>query len=553
MTAALLLAAWLTPLAVIPLSGRDHGRWWPALAALPALAAALLVPAGTRLDLPWLLLGTQLGLEPADRLFLGFTAVLWLVAGLHAGAWPGNGPGQGRFRVFWLLALSGNTGLLVGQDLLSFYLGFSLMGLAAYGLVVHDGSPAARHAGRVYLAMTLVAELALFLGLLWLYRHAGTLTPDRASLAGAPGAAFALLSLAFAIKAGAPGLHLWLPLAHPAAPVPASAVLSGAMIKAALVGWLRFLPLGETALPELGVALTLAGIAGALLAVPLGLVQRDPKVVLAYSSIAKMGVLTAAVGLAALTPAAAPGIIPALGFYAAYHGLAKGALFLGVGVVKGSPARWPRLALALPALVLAGAPLSAGALAKAQLTAALAAGPGALWVPGLLAAAGVGTGLLMLRVLYLARPAGAATVPPGPATLPWLALVVLTLALPWLGGAPSLPPLTAAWPMALALGLALLAAAPAGPGRLMSQLVGRIPPGDLVAPLLDLWQRLRRRLAGAEVAGPAHWWNRFDLQRLAYRLIAATSRTETALAGTAGTALWLTLVATALVALASVD
>lgn len=163
---------------------------------------------------------------------------------------------------------------------------------------------------------------------------------------------------AFGIKAGLIGLHMWLPLAHPAAPVAASAVLSVAMIKAGLIGWLRYLPLGQQALPELGALPILASIAAALLAVPAALVQRDPKVVLAYSSIAKMGTMIAGLGIAVMVPALAPAMIAALIFYATNHGLAKGVLFLGVGVVKGSSSRWPLLVLASNALVLAGAPFT---------------------------------------------------------------------------------------------------------------------------------------------------------------------------------------------------
>ncbi len=150
-----------------------------------------------------------------------------------------------RFRLFFLLAMSGNFGLIVGQDLISFYFGFALMGLAAYGLVVHEGNDRVRRAGRVYLAMTLVGEVALFAAFVFLCARTGTLTPTPEQIAGAGPAELVLLLLAFGIKAGLLGLHMWLPLAHPAAPVAASAVLSGAMIKAALVGWLRFLPLGQ--------------------------------------------------------------------------------------------------------------------------------------------------------------------------------------------------------------------------------------------------------------------------------------------------------------------
>ena len=68
---------------------------------------------------------------------------------------------------------------------MSFYLGFAVMGLAAYGLVVHEGNDRVRRAGRVYLAMTLVGELALFVAFLILYARTGTLNPTPDQVAGA--------------------------------------------------------------------------------------------------------------------------------------------------------------------------------------------------------------------------------------------------------------------------------------------------------------------------------------------------------------------------------
>lgn len=74
-------------------------------AALPAIAAALLVPAGTFVDLPWLLLGVRLGVDAPGLMFLVFTAVLWLAAGLHAAMHMQTEPYSARFRLFFLLAM----------------------------------------------------------------------------------------------------------------------------------------------------------------------------------------------------------------------------------------------------------------------------------------------------------------------------------------------------------------------------------------------------------------------------------------------------------------
>lgn len=121
---------------------------------------------------------------------------------------------------------------------------------------------------------------------------------------------------------------------------------------------------------------------------------------LGYSSIAKMGVITAGFGVALSHPEQAPGIVTALSLFALHHLLIKGALFLGVGLWEQAGARpWLFGGMALLALALAGAPLTGGAAAKALLAEGLI-GTGAE-LAGLLLAAAVGAVLLMARMLWL--------------------------------------------------------------------------------------------------------------------------------------------------------
>ena len=494
MNASLLILTWLAPLLVTPFGLRYAGRWLVPLAALPALLTSLVVPVGTHLEVPWLLLGAQFGVDTHGQMFLLFTALLWLCAGLQANLTMCNDRHSGRFRLFFLIAMAGNFWLIVGQDLVNFFLGFALMGLAAYGLVIHYGDPASLRAGRVYLAMTLAAEVSLFAAFLFIFKHTETLAPQPAQLMGMTDWAIGLLVLGLGIKAGLVLLHVWLPLAHPAAPVPASAVLSGTMIKAALIGWMRFLPLGQEMLWGWGNLLVILGVSTVLYAIPVGLVQTNPKVVLAYSSIGKMGLMTAILGLALLAPQLTPAIASALIFYAAHHGLTKGALFLGVGVVRSSNAIWPVVLLAIPALILAGAPYTSGAFAKAQVMPQFTSTEG-LWadiMPVLLTLSTIGTTLLMARFLTLMGKArsGATNARPWIAA-PWLVLIGAILVMPFLNDL-SVPSINDSWPFLLGALLAMLVLAL----RLkrLSELAGRIPAGDLLEPVLHFAWRLWRWL-----------------------------------------------------------
>lgn len=476
--------------------------WLPAIGALPALIAALGVPLGSELALPWLFLDTHLGLDPLSRIYLLFSALLWLVAGIYTVATAAGSERAERFAALFLIAMGGNFWLIVGQDLLSFYAGFAVMGLAAYGLVIHNGTPAALRAGKVYLMMTLAGEVMLFAALVLIRQHAETTLPTPDDLVGLPAVVLALLLFGLGIKAGLVPLHLWLPLAHPAAPVPASAVLSGAMIKVALLGWMRFLPVGIEALPQWGSALALAGLLTLFYALPVGLVQRDPKVILAYSSISKMGLMSLLLGLILMAPALAPVGVMAIAFYAAQHALVKGGLFLSVGLRKHAPWQpWVLGGTLFLALALAGAPLTSGAVAKYGIK-PLLDGAEWTWIGAVVSLAAVGTMLLMARLMTVIAATGHQREPGWRWPLAaWTVLLGLALLFPF-GFARAGPWLTNA---ALLL-VALLILGLAGltiwlrPGRL-GLLIGLIPPGDLLA--LAPWVQALQRRIQRHVSRPA--------------------------------------------------
>ncbi|MGM0412766.1 MAG: complex I subunit 5 family protein [Pseudomonadota bacterium] len=360
-----------------------------ALPAFPALVAAVVLPAGAMAHSPWLLLGTEWALEPGMRALLAVSALVWAAAGLYARGYLAGQPGRWRFDAFFHLAMAGNLGLIVATDPAAFYTLFALMSLASYGLVVHTRTGAARRAGRVYLILAMVGEVALLAGLVGIATGHDALWPA--------------LALGLAIKAGVIPLHVWLPLAHPVAPVPASAVLSAAMIKAGLVGWLRFPPpAGEAAF--WGTVLLTLGIVGALAAAAVGLTQRRPKEVLAYSSVSQMGVMVAALGTAWAHPGLAGPLQAAVIAYAVHHALTKGTLFLAVGWLDRGGGRAARLVLAAGALVMAGLPATGGAAAKALLKEPLKGLPeGAGLAAALLTVSALATAILMVRLWVVAR------------------------------------------------------------------------------------------------------------------------------------------------------
>lgn len=422
---------------------------WLSLSVIPALLASVVSTTAFAPDILW-----QGALWAADnavtRPWLAFTAALWGVATFYAGYSQRNDAGLIRFWLFWLTALSGNLLLIVAQDALSFYVGFSMMSLSAYGLVVHNGKPVARRAGRLYLQLAVLGEVLLLIGLALRVDAAGgsLVFADWLSTPATPLSTAALL-IGLGLKAGFWPLHVWLPQAHPVAPAPASAILSGAMLKAGILGLWQFLPgavpaadnglLTAWAQPVMAIAV-ISIVLGALF----GLTRQDAKQALAYSSVSQMGFLLFLIALSWLLPEQRAAIGVALTLYAVHHGFAKGALFLAADVVKagGTPARlpshWLLLMIAVPALALAGLPLSSGAAAKTAMKALLEDPALSSWLIWLQIGA-LGTTLVVARACYLlwqlrqqAAEKPPAHVIPGTALIAWLALCMAPLTLPWL-------------------------------------------------------------------------------------------------------------------------
>ena len=139
----------------------------------------------------------------------------------------------------------------------------------------------------------------------------------------------ALLIAGFGLKIGLVPLHVWMPLTYTAAPIPAAAVLSGAAVKAGVIGFIRFMPF-DAAMPGWGEALAAIGLFSAFYGVAIGITQSNPKTVLAYSSVSQMGLIAAVIGMG--LAAGDSSTASAAGFIAAHHVLVKGALFLAIGV-----------------------------------------------------------------------------------------------------------------------------------------------------------------------------------------------------------------------------
>jgi formate hydrogenlyase subunit 3/multisubunit Na+/H+ antiporter MnhD subunit len=487
-----LAATLLLPLAMLfaCLSRRLRYRMsnWLAVAAVPGLGAALFAPEAS-LDLPPVLFRLRLSLDPPSAILLGVAALLWIAAGVYAAAWLQDDSRRGRIAEWWLLTLTGSLGVFMAADLVSFYLLFSMVSLAAYGLIIEGRAADAQKVGLIYVALAVFGEALLLMAFVMLAQSGpgdGLLIRDAvAALPASPwrDTILALIIGGFGVKLGMVPFHVWMPITYRTAPIPAAAVLSGAAVKAGVIGLLRFLPLG-LALPDWGNVLATLGFVSAFYGVLIGVTQTNPRMVLAFSSVSQMGVIAAVFGMGLGTPNEDLALIVA--FYAAHHTLVKGGLFLGVGLAPLSGPRRTWLVLvpaAIMGLGLAGLPLTGGALAKLAIKPVLGDG----WAGTLGTLSSLATALLMTHFLFRVAALPAAVAPallPGRLRWSWLIVAAASVLVPWalyltvMSGsvAYALSPATlwaSLWPVVS--GAALAAAL-----RHWGSRLPRVPDGDIV-------------------------------------------------------------------------
>lgn len=338
-------------------------------------------------------LGIDLRADGLSVAMLALTAIVGFLVSLSA-LDALKGPDQARqrqyFRPLWLLLLTGMNGVYLSTDIFNLYVMIEVIALAAVGLTVLSGSRAALRAGLEYMYASILGALLFLMGVGFIYLQLGRF--DFAGLVTAQSsatisAAFALMLIGLMLKTALFPLHFWLPGAHANATAPASALLSGLVVKAALYIFLRlttYMPLPDEIL------VTLIGTLGAM-AVIWGGVQalraERLKLLVAWSTVVQIGLIFIAfaragqVGLTESWKAAALLILA--------HGIAKAAMFLAAGRIKDevghdvirdldrTPIR-PTLAqftFALAAISLIGLPPSLGFIGKWSLMeGALAAG-----------------------------------------------------------------------------------------------------------------------------------------------------------------------------------
>lgn len=327
-------------------------RLFPASAvnsiALAALALTALVSQTQELILPVGLPGLpfHLRLDPLSAFFLLLLGAASAGISIYAAGYfrKGEGATLGLQCLLYHVFLFSMTFVLLANDGYAFMVAWETMALSSFFLVTAEHRHAEiRRAGYLYLLLAHIGAVAILLSFGVMAGSAGDYTFDAMRVfAGGEfweTIAFLLALVGFGAKAGLLPLHAWLPEAHPAAPSPVSAMMSGVMLKTAIYGLLRVgFDLLQAHTWWWGLLLLLVGLASALFGVVFSAVQTDMKRLLAYSSIENIGLIILAMGLTLIFRAFgmtnfAALALTAMLYHCLNHAFFKSLLFLSTGSV----------------------------------------------------------------------------------------------------------------------------------------------------------------------------------------------------------------------------
>jgi hydrogenase-4 component B len=294
------------------------------------------------LGLPWL--GAHFKLDSLSAFFLSVVNFGAAMASLFAIGYGRHEHSPERVLPFYAAFLGAMNLVVLADDAFAFLLSWELMSLLSWGLVMshHEYEENAR-AGYVYLVMASFGTVCLLLAFALLAGADGsydfsTIESRRHSLE-LSGIVVILALIGTGSKAGLVPLHVWLPLAHPAAPSHVSALMSGVMTKVAVYGFVRIaFDLIEGANWWWAMVVLAMGAASAVIGVLYAVVENDLKRLLAYSTIENVGIIFVGVGLALgfranhYDAAAALALTAAL-LHVLNHSLFKSLLFFGAGAV----------------------------------------------------------------------------------------------------------------------------------------------------------------------------------------------------------------------------
>ncbi len=296
-------------------------------------------------------LGLSFRLDGFRILYGTIAAFMWFMTTLFSREYFAHYRNRNRYYFFLLLTLGATEGVFLSADFYTTFLFFEMMSFTSYVWVAHDEKKESMRAAATYLAVAVIGGLVMLMGIFLLYHVCGTLKFDELSDiigeyrivlsadASVPGAlrkiwiAGLCILFGFGAKAGMFPLHIWLPKAHPVAPAPASALLSGILTKAGMFGILiltYYLFSGDSVWGSL---LLILGVCTMVTGAVLALFSVDLKRILACSSVSQIGFILTGVSMSGLLYKENMLAVRGSLLHMVNHSLIKLALFMAAGVV----------------------------------------------------------------------------------------------------------------------------------------------------------------------------------------------------------------------------
>ncbi len=292
-------------------------------------------------------MGLHFTLDGFRALYGTIAAFMWFMTTLFSREYFGHYRNRNRYYLFLLLTLGATEGVFFSADFFTTFVFFEIMSFTSYVWVVHDEKPESLRAGATYLAVAVMGGLVMLMGIFLLFDLTGTLNfaelsgcYDKYVLTTSSGipekkiwAAGLCLLFGFGAKAGAFPLHIWLPKAHPVAPAPASALLSGILTKAGMYGILILTAYIFFQNAAWGGMILILGVFTMVIGALLALFSVDLKRTLACSSVSQIGFILVGVGMAGLLGKENAIALRGSLLHMVNHSLIKLVLFMAAGVV----------------------------------------------------------------------------------------------------------------------------------------------------------------------------------------------------------------------------
>ncbi len=290
-------------------------------------------------------LGIHFVLDGFRSVYALVVAFMWMMVTLLCPEYFRKYRNRNRFYAFLLMTLGATMGVFLSADFYTTFIFFEIMSFTSYVWVAHEEKKEAMRAAETYLGISVIGGMVMLMGIFMLWNSLGTLTFSEIGIAvkvlqgyggrltGEMIAAGICILFGFAVKAGAFPVHIWLPKAHPVAPAPASALLSGVLTKTGIFGIIAVtLQLFQNT-EWFGYMLMVIAVLTMLIGALLALFSIDLKRVLACSSLSQIGFILT--GLATVAISDGENILAARGtfIYMVNHSLLKLILFMAAGVI----------------------------------------------------------------------------------------------------------------------------------------------------------------------------------------------------------------------------